>query len=135
MIAFLQGSADIVAMSLADSVDLILPGEAGGARRRLAREELRDRSAWSIDANGQQYSLTPPAGLTEMLIVPGRHINCIEGSLATRIPELAGSPHVGVRLTQPGADGCLQGWNATFVFDTTERRHRLTAVVYDQWEW
>jgi hypothetical protein len=98
IVAFLQGSADFNALSLADSVTLILPAEAGGARRRVARDELRDRSAWSIDANGPQYSLVPPAGLTEMRIVPGRHINCIEGSLATRIPELAGSPHVGVHL-------------------------------------
>ncbi len=103
--------------------------------QRLSREALRDRQAWAVQAGTQRYSFVPAAHLTRIRIAPRRHFNCLEGPLSARVPEFAASPHVGVRLEPPGMASCLQGWNATFVFDTTSGRLRLRAAIYDQWEW
>lgn len=134
IVAFLQGAAAYDTASVADTVTLLTPAEGGGARQRMSRDELRDRRAWVVRTDGREYSLVPPANLTQRRVAPGRHYNCHEGPLAARVPELAAAPHVGVRLEPPGATSCLQGWNATFVFDTAAQP-RLTAVIYDQWEW
>ena len=135
VVTFLQGAAPYETLSLADTVELLIAEEGGGTRRRVQRAALRDREAWVIHVDGRRFVFAPPAAFTEMSLAPGRHLNCVPGPLAARAPTLAAAPHVGVRLVPPGAESCLQGWNATFVFDTAAADARLTAVVYDQWEW
>lgn len=135
IVAFLRGTAVYETLSLADTVELVLPTEGGGTRHRISRDVLREPHAWTVQAHGQEYSFVPAANLTEMAVALNRHFNCHEGALAGRAPEFAGAPHVGVRLAPPRADSCLQGWNVTFVFDTTSGRPELTAAIYDQWEW
>lgn len=135
IVAFLRGGAAYETLSLADTVELVIPAEGGGTRHRMSREALRDRQAWTVQANGQQYSLIPAAHFTEMRVAPSRHLNCREGPLSARVPGFAESPHVGVRLEAPEVESCLQGWNVTFVFDSTSGQLRLSAAIYDQWEW
>lgn len=135
IVAFLRGTTAFETLSVAETVDLVIPAEGGGTRRRVSREALRDRHAWTVQIHSQQYSLVPAANLTEMTVAPNRHFNCREGSLLARVPEFAESPHAGVRLEPPDADSCLQVWNATFVFETASGHPRLTAAIYDQWEW
>jgi hypothetical protein len=77
----------------------------------------------------------PPHRLTKLTVKEGRHFNCLEYPLASRFPELAKLPHVGVKLEPDTARSCLQSWNATFVFDASAQSPRLVAAVYDQWEW
>jgi hypothetical protein len=49
-------------------------------------------------------------------------------------PESGAGRHIGsTRAHRSGTP--LQTWNATFVFDGDAERPRLTAVVFDQWEW
>lgn len=88
-----------------------------------------------VGSGARRYSFVPGAHLTERTLRVGRHFNCQEQPLATRAPELAAHPHVGVRLQPPAANSCLETWNATFVFDTAAGAPRLVAVLYDQWEW
>jgi hypothetical protein len=135
IVRFLAGDAAFEALHVADSVELFVAPEGGGTQRTLSREALRDRHAWTVDAGGQRYSFTPRATLTRMTVSVGTHFNCRPVDLASRVPALGHAPHVGVRLEPPDADSCLQTWNVTFVFDTTAARPRLTAAVYDQWEW
>ena len=135
IVAFLRGAAAYESLSVADTVEFAVPTEGGGTRQRMSREALRDRQAWTVRANSQQYSFVPAANFTEMTVAPGRHFNCHEGPLSARVPEFAESPHVGIRLEPPEVASCLQGWNATFVFDTSSGHPRLTAAIYDQWEW
>ena len=61
-------------------------------------------------------------------------MNCREQPLERKFPRLARFPHVGTMLEPERARSCLQTWNMTFVFDTSEGP-RLIAAVYDQWEW
>jgi len=135
IIAFLRGMAAYETLSVADTVELLIPAEGGGMRQRMSRDALRDRQAWTVQTNSQLYSFVPAANFTEMKVAPGRHFNCREGPLAARVPEFAESPHVGVRLEPPKVESCLQGWNATFVFYTASGQPRLRAAIYDQWEW
>ena len=72
--------------------------------------------------------------MTKLTTKVGRHFNCIEQSLATKAPLLAQLRHVGTLLELPNRTSCLQTWNVTFVFDSTDVP-RLVAAVYDQWEW
>lgn len=136
LVAFLStGAPPFDSLALADSVELRVAPEGGGARRRVPREALRERAAWGIDGSGVRYSLVPPPGYTSATMRAGRHFACQEAALEARAPDLAPRPHVGVRLQPPVAESCLQSWNATFVFDSGAGRPRLQAVVYDQWEW
>lgn len=135
IVAFLRGAATYETLSLADSVELLIPEEGGGTRHRMSREALRDRQAWKVRTNGLQYSFVPAANFTEMKIAPNQHFNCFEGPLSERVPGFSESPHVGVRLEPSEMESCLQGWNATFVFYTTSGQLRLSAAIYDNWEW
>jgi hypothetical protein len=135
IVAFLRGAVAYETLSVADTVEFVVPTEGGGTRQRMSREALRDRQAWITQANSQQYSFVPAANFTEIKVAPGLHFNCYEGPLSARVAEFAESPHVGVRLEPPEAKSCLQGWNATFVFNTASGQPQLIAAIYDQWEW
>lgn len=135
VVAFLRGAAAFETLRVADTVEFAVPTEGGGTRQRMSRDALRDPQAWTIRTNSQQHSFVPATNFTEMKVAPGRHFNCREGPLSARVPDFAESPHVGVRLEPPDVESCLQGWNATFVFDTVSSHPRLVAVIYDQWEW
>jgi hypothetical protein len=135
VLEFLRGSVPLDPATVADSIELRIPAEGGGVARRLPRGAALDRANWFVEAHGRRYSFEPPSDLPGIRIVPGRHINCFETSLAARIPDIGAAPHVGVRLEPSRPESCLQGWNATFVFDTGAGRPRLRAAVYDQWEW
>ena len=139
VVRFLAREAKLDTLALADTVELHLPAEATGTTAgtivRLTREALRDRDAWRIRVGNRSFSLMPPNGLTRTTVREGTHFNCRETTLASRAPALAAHAHVGVRLEPPESKSCLDGWNATFVFDTTGARPRLVAALYDQWEW
>ena len=131
LLAFLRGDEPLREDALADSVTLHIAPEGGGGMRKLAGRELRSPAAWRVGS----HSLVPPAGLDDIRVTPGLHSNCQPVALATRYPELAHFPHVGVRLARDEAASCLQTWNVTFVFNEDAVAPRLTAAVYDQWEW
>jgi hypothetical protein len=131
IVAFLRGGVPLDTSLLADSVTLYVAPEGGGASRPAPRHALRERAAWQVG----EYRLVPPPEATAVERRAGRHFNCRESDLATRYPELARLPHVGVRLAPPGSTSCLQVWNLTLVFAAEGVRPALVAAVYDQWEW
>lgn len=131
IVAFLRGDVPLDTSLLADTVTLYVAPEGGGESRSVPRGELREPVRWRVGA----YPLGPPPGATEVERRAGRHFNCREYDLATRYPELARLPHVGVRLAPPGSESCLQVWNLTLVFAADSARPALVAAVYDQWEW
>lgn len=134
IVAFLQGKRPFDGIRLADTVVLYLSPEGGGTRAVFARDSLRTPARWTVKSDRGTYSFVPPPW-TRMTTRPGRHFNCHEYPLASRFLDLAMRPHVGVKLEPERPASCLQSWNTTFVFDTTAGRPRLTAAVYDQWEW
>lgn len=134
IVAFLQGKRPFDGIALADTVVLYLSPEGGGTRAAFTREGLRTPASWSVQSDRQRYSFVPPQW-TRMTTRPGRHFNCAEYPLASRFVDLAGRPHVGVKLEPDRPASCLESWNATFVFDTAAGRPQLVAAVYDQWEW
>ena len=131
LIGFLRGEETLRPGALADSVTLYVAPEGGGEAVTVPAAALDDPAAWRVGG----HDLVPPADYRERTTSPGLHWNCRPTGLDTRYPELAGSPHAGVKLEPEGASSCLQTWNATFVFDGNAERPRLMAVVYDQWEW
>lgn len=136
VVGFLRGDVPFERLRLADTVTLRLAPEGGGASRALPGAALRDLSSWTIRAgSGQTYSLVPFNGPAELTLREGRHLNCMEGSLASVAPELESLPHVGTMLRPPGATSCLQSWNLTLVFEPGSDPPSLLAAVYDQWEW
>jgi hypothetical protein len=135
LVGFLRGELPFDSRALADTVELRIAPEGGGAVSRVSRDSLRERSAWTVAGPARRFQLVPPATFSTVSTKVGRHFNCQEQDLATRAPDLASRPHVGVRLQPEGAQSCLQSWNATFVFDTAGGSPRLIAVLYDQWEW
>ena len=139
VVRFLSGRSTLDTLALADTVELHLPPEGAGtttgASVKLARSALRERDAWMVRADRRSFSFVPPHGLTRTTARAGTHFNCREVPLASRAPALASRPHVGVRLEPPESKSCLDGWNATFVFDTAGAHPRLVAALYDQWEW
>ena len=136
IVAFLAGDVEFEDVHLADTVELRLAPEGGGTRVRVHRDSLRSPQAWRLRVGGADYSFVPPSLLTRMTVKAGRHFNCQEYALATRAPDLAQSPHVGVKREPDAPASCLQSWNATFVFDTTGADAPvLVAAIYDQWEW
>lgn len=137
IVAFLRGELEFDSITTADSVTLRLAPEGGGDSTRVARELLREPANWSVRAaaSGAEYPLAPPATLTILTTREGRHFNCQDYALSSRVPELAGHPHVGTRLEPPDRDSCLQTWNLTLVFDPHAPAPVLVAAVYDQWEW
>lgn len=136
VVQFLRGELSFSALRTADTISLRLSPEGGGTQTSLQRESLSDPANWSvITPAGERRSLVPPRSLTQVTAKPGVHFNCLEYSLASRAPDLAGLPHVGVKLTENGAESCLRTWNVTLVFDATEGPPVLRAAIYDQWEW
>ena len=139
VVSFLSGKAKFEDLSLADTVQLLLPAEGAGKSTgtsvRVPRSALRAPDAWSIRAGTQSFSFVPPERLTRVTTRAGTHFNCQEVDLASRAPALATRPHVGVRYEPREPTSCLETWNATFVFDTSAATPRLVAALYDQWEW
>jgi hypothetical protein len=132
---FLAGFEPFDKLDLADTVDLYVAPDGGGARARVPRERLRDPKAWQVESGGQVRSFAPNGLRTRVITAVGRYMNCQPSDLKTRFPQLAAVPHVGVRLEPPRVKSCLETWNATFLFDTTGGRTRIVGAVYDQWEW
>ena len=132
---FLAGYTRFDELDLADTVTLHIAPDGGGGTARLAREQLRDRTAWQVESAGRTQSFVPRGINTRLVPAVGKYMNCQPSELKTRFPQLANHPHVGVRLDPANAKSCLQSWNATFVYDTTGGRTRLIAAIYDQWEW
>lgn len=132
---FITGYGRFDALSLADSVDLYIAPDGGGAHARIARESLRDPHAWQVRTGDTVRSFVPRGLRTRIVTDVGHYMNCNPSELRTRFPALASKPHVGVRLEPPRVKSCLETWNATFVFDTAGGQPRLVAAIYDQWEW
>jgi hypothetical protein len=132
---FLAGFEPFDKLDLADTVDLYVAPDGGGARARISRETLRDPKAWQVESGGQIRTFAPNGLRTRVITAVGRYMNCQPSDLKTRFPQLAAVPHVGVRLEPPRVKSCLETWNATFLFDTTGGRTRIVAAIYDQWEW
>ncbi|HUE84440.1 MAG TPA: hypothetical protein VMO26_00015 [Vicinamibacterales bacterium] len=131
LLEFLRGTAPLREGLLADTVALYIAPDGGGEKVSMAASVLGSPSAWRVAS----YSLTPPEDYGHATITPGLHFNCQPVNLETLYPELARFPHVGVRLAIDEGATCLQTWNLTFVFNEDAEAPRLTAVVYDQWEW
>ncbi len=131
VVAFLAGRTALDTTLLADSILLLVAPEGGGATRSLSRRQAIDRARWSVGG----HSLVPSMTGAQPVSRYGRHFNCLDYPLATRSDSLARRPHVGTMLRTDPAGGCLQTWNATFVFAADTARVRLTHVLYDQWEW
>ena len=137
-LAFLRGQLPPDSVPLVDTVVLRLAPEGGSHEARVSRAGLRSPSAWSVPAGRSRYPLAPPPTYTNITTAIGRHLNCREYTLATRAPDWASAPHVGVSLRPDGtASSCLRSWNMTFIFDTSARGEwpRVAGVLYDQWEW
>jgi hypothetical protein len=132
---FLSGHGRFDALDLADSVDLYVAPDGGGAQARIPREQLRDPKAWRIEGGTRPITFVPTGLRTRVVTEVGRYMNCLPSDLKTRFPKLASMPHAGVRLEPPRTRSCMETWNATFVFDTTGGKTRLVAAIYDQWEW
>lgn len=132
---FLAGYGRFDKLDLADTVDLYVAPDGGGARARMPRDLLRDREAWQVESGGQKRSFVPTGLRTRLVSAVGKYMNCNPSELKTRFPQLASYPHVGVKLEPANAKSCLESWNVTFVYDTAGGRTRLTAAIYDQWEW
>jgi hypothetical protein len=136
VVRFLRGELSFSELRTADTVTLRLSPEGGGTRTSLQRESLGDPANWAVPTSiGERQSLIPPPSLTQLTTKPGVHFNCLEYPLASRAPDLAALPHVGVRLTATGAASCLQTWNLTVVFEAGDGPPVLREALYDQWEW
>ena len=136
VLSFLRGEAAFDQIRLADTVVLHVSPIGGGTRTPLPREQLSKPANWRAPGFGRAvYRLTPPPQATELTTLAGRHLNCFEYDLSSRVEEVAHLPHVGTKHAPPGADSCLQTWNLTLVFDADARPPVLVAAVYDQWEW
>lgn len=136
VIEFLRGRAEFDALNLSDTVTFYMAPEGGGGTEKVPAADLRERTAWRIrGGGGQAHALVPPEGMSRLETRFGRHMKCFEYALADEFPELARHPHVGTRLEPADMTSCLQSWNLTLVFQAETLPPRLTAVVYDQWEW
>jgi hypothetical protein len=135
IVGFLRDSIPFERLNVADTVRIYVSPEGGGGHTALSRDALRRSADWKVRSRGQLYSLVPPKTVTKLTTRPGKHLNCKEYPLSSRVPELATFPHVGTKLEPDSVASCLQSWNVTFVFDLSARPLRLIAAVYDQWEW
>lgn len=136
VIRFLRGERSFDELHTADTVSLRLGPDGGGARTSLPRTVLSDPANWVVTTSaGTRYSMVPPRSFTQLTAKPRVHFNCLEYALASRAPDLAALPHVGVMLKESEAATCLETWSLTLVFDTAAGPPVLRAAVYDQWEW
>jgi hypothetical protein len=142
IVAFLRGKVPFDSIHLADTVTFYMSPEGGGMPRTIVREQLRDRSNWTIRGPsprpgrlGIRYSLAPSKDSAELTTRVGRHLNCREYPLASRNEALARLPHVGVKLAYVGGTSCMETKNFTLVFDPVIKPPTLVAALYDQWEW
>lgn len=137
LVGFLRGQVPFSRLRLADTVTLRLGIEEGGTMRRVARERLREPSAWSVKSlnGGFTYAFAPHPSLTSVETRVGRHVRCMDHDLTATDPELGALPHVGVVLSPPDFSSCLQTWNLTIVFDAALKPPTVVAVIYDQFEW
>lgn len=134
-VRFLRGEIPFDSLALDDTVEFRVAPEGDGTVSKVSRDALRDRSAWTVAGFQRRFSLMPPTGYPTLSTKVGRHFNCREQDLSTLAPDLAVRPHVGVRLRPVNPQSCLQSWNATFVFTMVAGSPRLSAILYDQWEW
>jgi hypothetical protein len=134
IVAFLQGKSGLDSAYVADSVVLYVSEEGGGGRVARSSAELADANAWTVQSKGVTYTFLPPGTLTNLTTKSGVHFVCRATTLSSRAPKLADMAHAGALLKGEG-ENCMQTWNATFVFDTTQATPKLVAAVYDQWEW
>jgi hypothetical protein len=135
VVGFLRAQVPFDSLALADTVELRIAPEGGGARRRVSRATLSNPAGWTVGEGARRVRLIPANGYSVTTTAVGRHYRCHVQDLAPVAPEWAERPHVGVRLQPDTAASCLQSWNATLVFDTVGGRPRLSGVLYDQWEW
>jgi hypothetical protein len=140
IVAFLRGEAAFDSIRLADTVTFYMSPEGGGTPRTLAREQLSERSSWTIRGQsprpgrlGIKYSLAPSKDSAELTTRVGRHFKCREYPLASISEDLARLPHVGVKLAY--GTSCMETQNLTLVFDPVKKPPTLVAAIYDQWEW
>jgi hypothetical protein len=140
IVAFLRGEAAFDNIHLTDTVTFYMSPEGGGTPRTVAREQLRERSNWTIRGPslrpgrlGIRYSLAPSKDSAELTTRVGRHLKCAEYPLASINRDMARLPHVGVKLAY--GTSCMETTNFTLVFDPVKKPPRLVAAVYDQWEW
>ena len=140
VVAFLRGELGFDSIHLADTVTFHMSPEGGGTPRTVAREQLRERSNWTIRGPsprsgrlGIRYSLAPSKDSAELTTRVGRHLKCREYPLASINEDLARLPHVGVKLAY--GTSCMETQNFTLVFDPVKKPPTLIAAVYDQWEW
>jgi hypothetical protein len=140
IVAFLGGEVGFDSIHLADTVTFYMSPEGGGTPRTVVREQLRERSNWTIRGPsprpgrlGIRYSLAAYRDSAELTTRVGRHLNCREYPLASINEDLARLPHVGVKLAY--GTSCMETRNFTLVFDPLKKPPTLVAAVYDQWEW
>jgi hypothetical protein len=133
IVRFLQGDESFESIVMAETVTLHL---GGFAEKSVPSLDLADLANWNVsDSAGDPHSLVPPKGLPLITTRIGRHLNCMEYKLSSRVAELAELPHVGTMLSPLLMSSCLESWNMTMVFDPKKEPPTLVAVVYDQWEW
>ncbi len=135
VVRFLKGELPFSELLVADTVNLRLSPEGGGAQASLPRASLHDRANWIVPTRNGRQTFVPPPALPHLTARSGVHLNCLESPLASVAPDLAGLPHVGIRLAPHGDATCLQTWNLTLVFEATDGPPVLVAALYDQWEW
>ena len=140
IVAFLRGEVAFDSIHLTDTVTFYMSPEGGGTPRTVPREQLSERSNWTIRGPGPRpgrlgirYSLAPSKDSAELTTRVGRHLKCREYPLSSINEELARLPHVGVLVAY--GTGCLQTHNFTIVFDPAKKPPTMVAAVYDQWEW
>jgi len=136
VVGFLRGERDFREVRLAPRVRLRVADEGGGDAIVVDRDSLAEPGRWRVPNRfGTAILFAPPDSSGELEIRPGAHFRCLPSDLSGAAPELAGLPHVGVRLRPSPGASCLETWNLTLVFDPGMPTPTLIAAVYDQWEW
>lgn len=133
-VGFLRGEVPADALALADTVEIRVAPEGGGAARRVPRQALAERASWAVAVGGRRVALAPPAVYSSVSTSVGRHFNCQEQDLASRAPDLATRPHVGVRLQPDSAASCLLMTSPRYAWpgclkDQLERRYQPPGLV------
>lgn len=143
LLAFLRGERSLDGITTAPQITLYLVNEGGGGNRVLDRASLAGLENWTVQSGllNRDVSFLPPAEEAEVSMRVGKHYNCLEYDLETRVSDLPLYPHVGVRLIPvKGPQTCLRSWNVTFLFEHDSQlfsggEATLVGAIYDQWEW